>query len=231
MCVFLGTCFIFYETTQIHVFCIIAVCNAPEAAVAENPIPKSATSAPISHHPSSTPNQHYREIKSRSLRESIDGFIKDLHNSGTSSISIPRLDDTGTSSFAYLGIKFKLEVPDAVGGVGALPDNDTNIFYIQTTFEHSKKAAGISTRIVEWNKALQEIGLGGKLTFRNSKGSYNFALASKDMDPGKFSRREFRHCMEYFLEMSIKLHNIINIHDVKRFEKIRLAHNSGVVGQ
>jgi len=32
-----------------------------------------------------------------------------------------------------------------------------------------------------------------------------------------------RHSIEYFLEMSIKLHNIVNVTDVKSVEKIRLT--------
>ncbi len=124
----------------------------------------------------------------------------------------------GTSEFHYLGIKFQLEVPDN----GPL---DSQSFHVRTTYDHSKRAAGISVRILEWNKALQDIGVGAKLTFRNaSKGpGFTFSLSSREMEGGKFSRREFRHCLEYFVEMSIKLHNIIFVNDVKRFEKVRLT--------
>ena len=174
-----------------------------------HPKPQSSPSAYLPHQP--------HDAKCRCLRECVNGFINDL-NSGAPTITIKNLSD-GISSFSYLGIKFTLEVPE-----------EDNIFTLQTEFEHNKKAAGISARIVEWNKALQEIGLGGKLTFRSIKGKFTFML-SRDIDPDKFSRRELRHSIEYFLEMSIKLHNIINVNDLKKICKVRLANNVGVVSQ
>ena len=81
------------------------------------------------------------------MRESVDTFIKEL-NSSSPSVTMSRLDINGNSSFSYLGIKFKLEVPDGDTG-----------FTIKTNFDHNKRAAGISIRLVEWNKAFQELGL------------------------------------------------------------------------
>ena len=130
------------------------------------------------------------------------------------SITIAELDSNGITSFSYLGIKFTLEAPsDRI---------NNNTFTVQTMFEHSRRAASINARIVEWNKALQEMGIGGKLTFRNIKGSFTFTYV-KEMDTEKFRTRDFRHSLEYFLEMAIKLHNVINVNDIKKVDKIRLT--------
>mmetsp|Transcript_24504 Transcript_24504/g.43959 ORF Transcript_24504/g.43959 Transcript_24504/m.43959 type:complete len:632 (+) Transcript_24504:45-1940(+) len=157
--------------------------------------------------------QQSREAKYKSLREAVDNFIKDL-NSGSPAVTIAQLDSSGTTSFSYLGLKFRLDVPEGVS------DN----IIVQTWYEHSKKAAGISGRVVQFNASLQKIGLGGRLTFRNMNRKHAFMLTKK-MDPEKFSKTELRHGIEYFMEMSIKLHNIINTTDVRRVDKIRLTNS------
>ncbi|KAL7519010.1 hypothetical protein ACHAWX_003809 [Stephanocyclus meneghinianus] len=146
---------------------------------------------------------------SKRLRDSIDDFINEL-NAGSPAISMSTLDNDGTTSFSYLGIKFKLEVSDAKS------------FTVRTVFDQNKKAASISSRLVDWNKALQEVGLGGKLTFRNVNGKFTFSL-SKNMEPEDFKARVFRYSIEYFLEFAIKLHNIINVNDLKTVGKVRLS--------
>lgn len=154
------------------------------------------------HHSS----QHQQpKASSKRLRESIDAFITEL-NSGSPSISMPNLDENGCTTFSYLGIKFKLDI------------SETKSFTVLTSFDHNKRAACISARLVDWNKALQEIGLGGKLTFRFP----TFAL-SKSMDPEEFKPRVFRYSIEYFLEFAIKLHNILNVNDLKSVGKVRLS--------
>jgi curved DNA-binding protein CbpA len=145
----------------------------------------------------------------KSLRDSINSFITEL-KSGSPTISMSNLDDNGITNFSYLGIKFKLEV------------SDVNSFSVQTLFDHNKKAASISARLVEWNKALQEIGLGGKLTFRNANGTFTFSF-NKNMEPEEFKSRTLRYSIEYFLEFAIKLHNIINVNDLKTVGKVRLS--------
>jgi len=159
-----------------------------------------------------------REVKYKSLREAVDCFITDL-NSGSPTVTIVPLDNSGITSFSYLGIKFRLEVP------GGVSDN----IIVQTWYEHSKKAAGISSYVVKFNAMFQKMGLGGKLTFRNMNRKYAFTLTQK-MDPETFSKTNMRHCVEYFMEMSIKLHNIININDVRRVDKVRLTHSVAAGG-
>jgi len=163
---------------------------------------KNATKHHSSSHPSS-------KGSSKRLRDSIDDFINEL-NAGSPAISLSTLDNDGTTSFSYLGIKFKLEVSDAKS------------FTVQTVFDQNKKAASISSRLVDWNKSLQEVGLGGKLTFRNVNSKFTFCL-SKNMEPEDFKARVFRYSIEYFLEFAIKLHNIINVSDLKTVGKVRLS--------
>jgi len=147
--------------------------------------------------------------KAKNLKESINAFIAEL-NSGSPVISISTLDDNVTTNFSYLGIKFKLEV------------FGLNSYSVQTIFGHNKKAASISSRLVDWNKALQEIGVGGKLTFRNINGTFVFAF-NKNMEHEEFKSRTFRYSIEYFLEFAIKLHNVINVTNMKAVGKVRLS--------
>lgn len=149
------------------------------------------------------------KTKVKSLKESINNFITEL-NSGSPAISLSCLDENGITNFSYLGIKCKLEV------------SEVNYFSVETHFDHNKKAANISTRLVEWNKALQEIGLGGKLTFRNVSGSFTFSF-TKNLEPEDYKSRTLRYSIEYFLEFAIKLHNIINVNDLKTVGKVRLT--------
>lgn len=156
------------------------------------------------------PAQHTTaKAQTKALRESINSFISDL-NSGTPAISLSNLNDNGVTNFSYLGIKFKLDV------------SEVNSFSVQTLFDHNKKAASISARLVEWNKALQEVGLGGKLVFRKDGGSFTFSL-NKSIEPEDFKSRTFRYSIEYFLEFAIKLHNVINVNDLKTVGKVRLS--------
>ena len=149
-------------------------------------------------------------FKPFSLRNSVDMFIKEL-NAGSPNGIINRLDSSGNASFTYKGLNYTLQVPDGL----------CNNILIQTWFDQDRKAAGISARVVEWNRSLQEIGLGGKLTFRNIKGKFAFTL-TREMKPEKFSKKDLKHAIEYYLEMSIKLHNTINVPDQKRVDKVRL---------
>lgn len=137
-------------------------------------------------------------------------FIKDLNAKSPNGI-IKRLDSSGNSSFTYKGLDYTLQVPEGL----------SNNVIVQTWFDQDKKAACISARIVEWNRSLQERGLGGKLTFRNVKGRFAFTL-TREMKPEKFNKKELKHVIEYYLEMSIKLHNAINVADQKKVEKVRL---------
>ena len=156
-------------------------------------------------------SQQHQEFKHKSMRDAVDGFIKDL-NSGLPSISLSQLDSSGMTSFLYTDIKFRLDVPIGIA----------NNVIIQTWYEDNKKAMEISTLVAKFNASLQRIGAGGRLTFRHMNGKYVFSL-TKHVDPELFCKNSFRHGIEYFVEMSIKLHNIINPADVRTLEKVRLT--------
>lgn len=118
------------------------------------------------------------------------------------------------ASFLYTDLKFHLNVP---GGIA-------NDVIIQTWYEDNERATEISTLVARFNTSLQKIGVGGRLTFRKMNHKYAFSL-TKTVDPELFCKNIFRHGIENFVEMSIKLHNIINTDDVKRLEKVRLTNS------
>jgi hypothetical protein len=173
-----------------------------------------STDQPV-HTENGTRNNH-REVKYKSLRDAVDSFIEDL-NSGLPSISVSQLDSSGMTSFLYTDFKFRLDVPSGI----------SNNIIIQTWFEDNRKAFEISTLVAKFNASLQRTGVGGRLTFRKINGRYVFSL-TKQVQPEQFCKNSFRHGIEYFVEMSIKLHNIINAADVRPLEKVRLTNSVAV---
>ncbi|KAK1745508.1 hypothetical protein QTG54_003432, partial [Skeletonema marinoi] len=175
---------------------------------------KSASTCGLVIKESSVQMSQQCHFKPLSLRQSVDMFIKELNSVSPNGI-INRLDSSGKASFTYKGLDFTLQVPEGL----------SHNIILQTWFDQDKKAAGISARIVEWNRSLQEIGIGGQLTFRNIKGKFAFTL-TREMKPEKFCKKDLKHAMEYYLEMSIKLHNTINVTDQKKVDKVRLQDSS-----
>jgi hypothetical protein len=53
-------------------------------------------------------------------------------------------------------------------------------------------------------------------------GKYAFTM-TKLADPKHFNKKGLRHGIEYFMEMSIKLHNLINPMDMKKVDRVRLT--------
>ena len=184
--------------------------------------PTTATTPQTQYNPS--PPQHLQQHHDPSvrcevmkLRHAVNGFIHDL-NSGLPTITISQLDSTGTTTFLYSQLKYRLDVPNAL----------SNNIIIQTWYEQSNKQAivmgnSISTLISKFNTSLQKTGINGRLTFRNVNGKYVFSL-TKNYDMS-FDKTTFRHGIEYFVEMSIKLYNIINPSDARPIEKVRLTNS------
>ncbi|KAL9178725.1 hypothetical protein ACHAXT_003856 [Thalassiosira profunda] len=157
-----------------------------------------------------------QQHKYKTLREAVDHFIKDL-NSGAPNIRIEQADPSGTALFSYLGLNFTLDVP------GGKENKNADGILVQTWFDHGKKCAGISGRVVGYNAALQQMGLGEcRLTFRKANAKHAFTLTQK-MSAEGFSKTKLCHAIEYFVEMTIKLHNVINTSDAKKAGKVRLT--------
>lgn len=159
------------------------------------------------------------EEKFDSLREAVNAFIKDLtsrksSHTPSSSIDIPPLDSLDATSFSYLGLLFHLEVPSGVG---------SDKIMVQTWYKpHRKNSSKVSSMVGQFNARLYKVDTGCRLTFRNMNGKYAFTLTKK-ADPEHFNKKELRHGIEYFMEMSIKLHNLINPMDMKKVDRVRLT--------
>ena len=78
-------------------------------------------------------SQQHREVKYKSIRDAVDGFIRDL-NSGLPSISLSQLDSSRMKSFIYTIIKFCLDVP-----IGILANN----VIIQTWYKNNKPTGAL----------------------------------------------------------------------------------------
>ena len=184
--------------------------------------PTTATTPQTQYHPPPQHQHHDPSVRSEvmKLRHAVNGFIHDL-NSGLPTITISQLDSTGTTTFLYSQLKYRLDVPNAL----------SNNIIIQTWYEQSNKQAvvmgnSISTLIIKFNTSLQKTGINGRLTFRNVNGKYVFSL-TKNYDLS-FDKTTFRHGIEYFVEMSIKLYNIINPTDARTIDKVRLTNSVSV---
>lgn len=160
-----------------------------------------------------TPSSGQRHKKSISLWQSVDNFINEINSASYNNIIIHHDSDSDSGRkafFTYTGLSFTLQVPC----------NEANNVIVQTLFEHDRKAASISARIVEWNRSFQENGIRGKLAFQ--KGDVKFVFSLTYISTDRFSKTSFKHALEYYIEMSIKLHNAINVTDQKRIHKVRL---------
>jgi hypothetical protein len=209
---------------------IIKLIDFPFPSNTENNATTTTTTAPTTATTPQTQNisppQHQQQhehhdplVRSEvmKLRHAVNGFIHDL-NSGLPTITISQLDSTGTTTFLYSQLKYRLDVPNAL----------SNNIIIQTWYEQkSNKQAvvmgnSISALISKFNSSLQKTGINGRLTFRNVNGKYVFSL-TKNYDMSLLDKTMFRHVIEYFVEMSIKLYNIINPSDARTIEKVRLT--------
>ncbi|KAL7428685.1 hypothetical protein ACHAXH_001996 [Discostella pseudostelligera] len=148
-----------------------------------------------------------------SLREAVDAFIRDLTRGSSSSIDIPPLNSSDATSFSYLGLLFHLEVPSGVGA---------DKIMVQTWYKHRKNSTLISSLVGQFNARLHKVDTGCRVTFRNMNGKYAFTM-TKLADPKHFNKKGLRHGIEYFMEMSIKLHNLINPMDMKKVDRVRLT--------
>lgn len=169
--------------------------------------PATATTLQPQNNPPQHQQQHHHQPSVRcevmKLRDAVNGFIHNL-NSGLPTITISQLDNTGTTTFLYSQLKYRLDVPNALA----------NNITIQTWYEQSSKQAivignSISTLISKFNASLQKTGVDGRLTFRNVNGKYVFSLTQNY--EVSFDKITFRHGIEYFVELSIRLYNIISI--------------------
>ncbi len=171
------------------------------------------------HETKRKPESNHVEEKFDSLREAVNAFIKDLtsrksSHAPSSSIDIPPLDSLDATSFSYLGLLFHLEVPSGVG---------SDKIMVQTWYKpHRKNSSQVSSIVGQFNARLHKVDTGCRLTFRNMNGKYAFTLTKK-ADPEHFNKKELRHGIEYFMEMSIKLHNLINPMDMKKVDRVRLT--------
>lgn len=197
------------------------------ASTTTAPAPTTAiTPQPRNNPPQHQQQQHHRHhqpsvrCEVMKLRDAVNGFIHNL-NSGLPSIIISQLDSTGTTTFLYSQLTYRIDVPNALA----------NNIIIQTWYEQSSKQAivignSISTLISKFNASLLKTGVDGRLTFRNVNGKYVFSLTKKCYDVILFDKTTFRHVLEYFVEMSIRLYNIINPSDAqKTIEKVRLTNS------
>ena len=165
------------------------------------------------------PESNHVEEKFDSLREAVNAFIRDLtsrksSHAPSSSIDIPPLDNSDATTFSYLGLLFHLEVPSGVG---------SDKIMVQTWYTpHRKNSSQVSSMVSQFNARLHKVDTGCRLTFRNMNGKYAFTLTKK-ADPEHFNKKGLRHGIEYFMEMSIKLHNLINPMDMKKVDRVRLT--------
>ena len=194
--------------------------NAPATTTTTTAPTTATTPQPQNNPPQHQQQQHHQSsvrCEVMKLRDAVNGFIHTL-NSGLPTITISQLDNTGTTTFLYSQLKYRLDVPNAL----------SNNIIIQTWYEQSSKQAivignSISTLISKFNASLQKTGVDGRLTFRNVNGKYVFSL-TKNYE-SSFDKTTFRHGIEYFVEMSMKLYNIINPSDARTIEKVRLTNS------
>lgn len=117
----------------------------------------------------------------------------------------------GICAFSYRKITFVIEVPlEQKSG-----------FFVYSSFDGDPGTFNLSEKVDAWNNWLSNIGKQSRVSFVKAGKRTVFTLNGNERD---ISRREiFQKTLEYFCEMSLKLHNIFHPTEAKVVDKVCLT--------
>lgn len=151
---------------------------------------------------SSSPNKQLN-----SGRVLIDSYLREISSKSKLSIS---LDGMGICAFSYRRITFVIEVP-------ITPHAG---FMVYSSF-HCNTKTKLSDKIEAWNAWLLSIGRRSRVSCVKSGKRTVFTLTG---DEEAMARCDvFQKTLEYFVEMSLKLHNLLHPMEAKVVENVCLT--------
>jgi len=121
------------------------------------------------------------------------------------------LDGMGICAFSYRRITFVIEVP-------ITPHAG---FMVYSSFDGEADKHKISERVGAWNDWLSKIGRHSSVAHVRAGRKTVFSLKAGERDMVK--SEVFQKTLEYFVEMSLKLHNLLHPLETKAVENVCLT--------
>ncbi|KAL7485781.1 hypothetical protein ACHAW6_011381 [Cyclotella cf. meneghiniana] len=158
---------------------------------------------------SSSPNQNQTSNEYVSGRVLVDSYLREISSKSKLSVA---LDGMGICAFSYRKITFVIEVP-------ILPNAG---FMVYSSFDaRSVDRAMLSRKIDAWNKWLADIKSASRVSHVMAGSKTVFSLRGGERDMMKCE--VFQKTLEYFVEMSLKLHNILHPEEIKSIDNVCLT--------
>mmetsp|Transcript_14706 Transcript_14706/g.25123 ORF Transcript_14706/g.25123 Transcript_14706/m.25123 type:complete len:188 (+) Transcript_14706:3-566(+) len=138
----------------------------------------------------------------------IDSYLREISSKSKLSVS---LDGMGICAFSYRRITFVIEVP-------ITPHAG---FMVYSSFDGEADKYKLSEKMDAWNKWLSNIGRHSRVSHVRAGQKTVFTLRGNEGDMAQCD--VFQKTLEYFVEMSLKLHNLLHPKEAKVVENVRLT--------
>lgn len=149
-----------------------------------------------------------------SNRVLIDSYLREISSKSKLSVS---LDGTGICAFSYRRTTFVVEVP-ITPGAG---------FMVYSSFDSQRQHGGndggvaLADKMVAWNKWLSNIGRHSRVSYVVAGRKTVFTLKGGERD--MMTCDVFQKTLEYFVTMSLKLHNFLHPTETKVVDNVSLT--------
>ncbi len=139
----------------------------------------------------------------------IDSYLREISKKSKLSVS---LDGMGICAFSYRRTTFVIEVPITPGGG----------FMVYSSFDAADdQEIPIQQKIDAWNKWLATVGCGSRVSYVKAGNKSVFTLKGSEKEMTKCD--VFQKTLEYFVEMSLKLHNLLHPTEAKSIDNVCLT--------
>jgi hypothetical protein len=138
----------------------------------------------------------------------IDSYLRDISSNSKLNVS---LDGMGICAFSYRRITFVIEVP-------ITPHAG---FMVYSSFDGEADKQKVTERVVSWNEWLSKIGRHSSVAHIRAGRKTVFSLKGSEHDMSKCE--VFQKTLEFFVEMSLKLHNLLHPLEKKVVENVCLT--------
>ncbi|KAL7549865.1 hypothetical protein ACHAWF_013123 [Thalassiosira exigua] len=138
----------------------------------------------------------------------IDSYLREISSKSKLSVS---LDGMGICAFSYRRTTFVIEVP-------ITPNAG---FMVYSSFDGEYNTRGLSEKMDAWNKWLGKIGRASRVSHVRAGRKTVFTLRGSEKDMSRCD--VFQKTLEYFVEMSLKLHNLLHPTETKTVENVCLT--------
>jgi len=148
-----------------------------------------------------------------SNRVLVDSYLRNISSKSKLSVS---LDGTGICAFSYRRTTFVIEVP-------ITPHAG---FMVYSSFGSQHGSGGANTnkltdKMVAWNKWLSNIGRHSRVSYVMAGQKTVFTLKGSERD--RMTCDVFQKTLEYFVTMSLKLHNLLHPMETKVVDNVCLT--------